>query len=211
VVSYTVTADGVAHRVARTATTDLPRVCDGQPLAAIARADGAALLVRCAAASSDEDAMAVLDLATSRVTKLASRSIRSFPAVCSPDSRSLAYFKPGACPRPAPVCQTRGLIADIGTGAEREILPSGYYLGTELAWTIGGLRLFQPECAEAGCFPPERVGTFLWDGTRFSKVSDLRLVASDGARSRSTSGCAPSATRPLFAMSSSAMGRPSRT
>jgi hypothetical protein len=68
------------------------------------------------------------------------------------------------------------------TGAEREILPSDYHLGTQLTWTSDGLRMFQPECAEAGCFPPERVGTFLWDGSRFNKVSDMRLIASDGAR-----------------------------
>jgi len=42
--------------------------------------------------------------------------------------------------------------------------------------------MFQPECADAGCFPPERVGTFLWDGARFNKVSDMKLIASDGAR-----------------------------
>jgi len=182
VVVYTVTADGVAHRIDRTGTTDLPRICDGQPVGAIARADGEALLVRCDAVSSDEDAMAVLDLASGRVTRLASRPFRSFPVAWSPDGGSLAYFRLGNCPMPAPVCQTRGVIADVGTGAEREILPSDYHLGTELAWTSGGLRMFQPECAEAGCFPPERVGTFLWDGTRFNKVSDLRLVASDGAQ-----------------------------
>src|SRR5437870_5627393 len=59
VVVYTVTADGVAHRIDRTGTTDLPRICDGQPVGAIARADGGALLVRCDAVPSDEDAMAV--------------------------------------------------------------------------------------------------------------------------------------------------------
>jgi len=26
------------------------------------------------------------------------------------------------------------------------------------------------------------VGTFLWDGARFNKISDMRLIASDGAR-----------------------------
>ena len=83
---------------------------------------------------------------------------------------------------PAPVCQTRAVIADVTTGAEREILPSEYHLGTQLTWTTDGLRMFQPECAEAGCFPPDRVGTFLWDGARFNRISDMRLIASDGTR-----------------------------
>jgi hypothetical protein len=148
----------------------------------MARPDGAALIVRCVGASSDDDTLTLLDIASSRVTKLAARSIRSFSIAWSPDGLSLAYFKLGDCPMPAPVCQTRGIMSDVGTGAEREILSSDYHLGTQLTWTSTGLRMFQPECAEAGCFPPEQVGTFLWDGARFNKTSDMRLIASDGAR-----------------------------
>jgi hypothetical protein len=42
--------------------------------------------------------------------------------------------------------------------------------------------MFQPECGDAGCFGPERVGTFRWDGARFNKISDQRLIATDGVR-----------------------------
>jgi hypothetical protein len=182
VVVYTVTNDGVAHKVSRAGTTDVGRVCEGRALGMLARADGAALLVRCIASSTDEEALAILDLASGRVTHLGSHPISSFSLAWSPDGRSVAFFKLGDCPMPAPVCQTRAVVADTSTGAEREILPSDYHLGTQLNWTSDGLRMFQPECAEAGCFPPERVGTFLWDGARFNKISDVRLIASDGAR-----------------------------
>jgi len=198
VVLYTVTADGVAHRVQRTGTTDLGRVCESQPLGAIARSDGAAVLVRCAGPSLDVQQFSVVDLATGRITKLLSRSLSSFPVAWSPDGRSIAYLTLGDCP-PGPVCQTRGVIADAASMTEREILPSDYHLGTQLAWTSAGLQMFQPECAEAGCFPPERVGTFIWDGSRFNKVSDMRLIASDGARfslyERVRSLADPSSTR----------------
>jgi len=115
------------------------------------------------------------------VTHLGSHVMSSFSLAWSPDGRSVAFFELGDCP-PGPVCQTRAVIAEVSTGTEREILPSDYHLRTEFTWTNDGLRMFQPECAEAGCFPPERVGTFLWDGARFNKVSDMRLIASDGAR-----------------------------
>ena len=183
VVVYTVTNDGVAHEVSRAGTTDVGRVCEGPgALGMLARADGAAFLVRCIGSSTDEDALAILDVASGRVTHLGAHPMSSFSLAWSPDGRSVAFFKLGDCPMPAPVCQTRAVIADVSTGAEREILPSDYHLGTQLTWTNDGLRMFQPECAEAGCFPPERVGTFLWDGARFNKISDMRLIASDGAR-----------------------------
>jgi hypothetical protein len=179
---YTVTDDGVAHKVSRAGTTDMGRVCEARALGVLARADGAAVLVRCISATTDQEALTILDVTSGRATHLAAHPISSFSLAWSPDGRSVAFFKLGDCPMPAPVCQTRAVVADTLTGAEREILPSDYHLGTQLTWTSDGLRMFQPECAEAGCFPPERVGTFLWDGSHFNKVSDMRLIASDGAR-----------------------------
>src|SRR4029077_12402739 len=44
---YTVTDDGIAHKVSHAATTDVARVCEFRALGILARADGAALLVRC--------------------------------------------------------------------------------------------------------------------------------------------------------------------
>src|SRR5205814_1591337 len=58
VVVYTVTNDGVAHEVSRAGTTDVGRVCEGPgALGMLARADGAAFLVRCIGSSTDEDAL----------------------------------------------------------------------------------------------------------------------------------------------------------
>ena len=57
---YTVTNDGVAHKVSRAGTTDVGRVCEGPgALGMLARADGAAFLVRCIGSSTDEDALAI--------------------------------------------------------------------------------------------------------------------------------------------------------
>ena len=179
---YTVTSDGIAHKVSRAATTDLGRVCDGRALGVLARPDGAAILVRCIAPVTDEEMLTILDVASGRVTHLVARPVFAFPVAWSPDGLSVAFFKLGDCPMPAPVCQTRAVIEDVATGAEREILPSDYHLSTELRWDSDGLRMFQPECGDAGCFPPDRVGTFRWDGVRFNKISDLRLVATDGVR-----------------------------
>jgi hypothetical protein len=179
---YAVTNDGIAQKVSRAGTTDLGRVCEGRALGMLARADGAALLVRCISSTTSEEALAVLDLASGQVRHLAAHPISAFSLAWSPDGRSVAFFKLGDCPMPAPVCQTRAVVADTSTGGEREILPSDYHLGTQLTWAGDGLRMFQPECAEAGCFSPDRVGTFLWDGARFNKISDKRLIASDGAR-----------------------------
>ena len=179
---YTVTSDGVAHSVSMAGTTDFGRVCEGRTLAVLARADRAALLVRFISSTTDEEAMAILDIASGRVTHLAVHPVSFFSIAWSPDGRSVAYFKLGDCPTPAPVCQTRAVVADTSTGAEREILSSDYHLSTELRWESGGLRMFQPECGDAGCFPPERVGTFRWDGTRFTKISENRLIATDGVR-----------------------------
>ena len=114
VVVYTVTNDGVAHKVSRAGTTDVGRVCEGPgALGMLARADGAAFLVRCIGSSTDEDALAILDVASGRVTHLGAHPMSSFSLAWSPDGRSVAFFKLGDCPMPAPVCQTRAVIADL--------------------------------------------------------------------------------------------------
>lgn len=182
VVLYTVTSDGIAHKVSSVGTTDIGRVCEGRTLAMLARADGAALLVRCISSGADEESFVIVDLARGNAKVLPAHPVSFFSVAWSPDGRSVAYFKLGDCPMPAPVCQTRAVVADTSTGAEREILSSDYHLSTELRWESDGLRMFQPECGDAGCFPPERVGTFRWDGTRFTKISDNRLIATDGVR-----------------------------
>src|SRR5213076_96224 len=52
---YTVTDDGIAHKVSQAATSDLGRVCDGRALGMLARDDGAALLVRCISSTNSEE------------------------------------------------------------------------------------------------------------------------------------------------------------
>src|SRR5438105_6414781 len=182
VVLYTVTDDGIAHKISSAGTTNIGRACEGRALGMLARADGAAILVRCISANTDAESLVILDLVSGRATPLPAHPIASFSVAWSPDGRSVAYFKLGDCPMPAPVCQTRAVLADVATGAEREVLPTEYHLSTELRWDADGLRMFQPECGDAGCFSPERVGTFRWDGVRFNKISAERLVATDGVR-----------------------------
>jgi hypothetical protein len=82
---------------------------------------------------------------------------------------------------PAPVCQTRAVLIDVASKTERELLPSGYYLGATLEWTTLGLTLFQPECSDGGCSGTgDKGGTFVWDGSAFKKWSGLRFVAKSG-------------------------------
>src|SRR5438046_4288220 len=130
VVVYTVTNDGVAHEVSRAGTTDVGRVCEGPgALGMLARADGAAFLVRCIGSSTDEDALAILDVASGRVTHLGAHPMSSFSLAWSPDGRSVAFFKLGDCTVPAPVCQNRAVIDVLSTGAARETAPRAYAMG----------------------------------------------------------------------------------
>ncbi len=91
-------------------------------------------------------------------------------------------FEKGDCVPTAPVCQTQAVLLDLATDAKRVILPSNYYLGATLGWTALGLTYFQPQCAEAGCvgIASGRDGTWVWDGTRFVKKTDLRFIARSG-------------------------------
>jgi hypothetical protein len=79
------------------------------------------------------------------------------------------------------VCQSRAVLIDVASKTERELLPGGYHLGATLEWTTLGLTLFQPECADAGCAGfGDKGGTFIWDGSTFTRWSDLRFVARSG-------------------------------
>jgi hypothetical protein len=100
----------------------------------------------------------------------------------SPDGRfAIAHFF-GDCPMPAPVCQTKSVLIDLDTNARREVLPSDYWMNTEMRWTPFGLTYFLPECSPAGCAGPDKAGTYLWDGAAWAKLSPHRLVdvATDG-------------------------------
>jgi hypothetical protein len=159
-------------------TKELARPCG--PLSKL-EARPAGLVAMCRAASGDSAEVRLISIPDGRVTVIASGVHSTWPADVSPDGRSAAAFRSGACPSPAPVCQTRAVLIDVASKTEREILPSGYHLGATIEWTALGLTLFQPECAEAGCAgPSERSGTFIWEGSAFRKWSDLRFVAKSG-------------------------------
>jgi hypothetical protein len=168
----------VVRQRTESATTDLARPCG--PLVRL-EARPAGLLTWCRSASEDSAELRLISLSDGRVTVLATGTIPSRSADVSPDGRSAAAFRSGNCERLAPVCQTRAVLVDVASKAEREILPSGYHLGATIGWTALGLTLFQPECAEAGCIgEPDKRGTFVWDGSAFKRWSDLRFVATSG-------------------------------
>jgi len=140
----------------------------------------AGLLASCRA-SSESAELRLISIPDGRVIFLASGIHSSWNADVSPDGRSVAAFRGGACPPGPPVCQTHAVLIDVASKSERELLPSGYHLGATLEWNVLGLTLFQPECAEAGCAGPgDKSGTFVWDGSAFKKWSDLRFVAKSG-------------------------------
>jgi hypothetical protein len=142
------------------------------------------LLAECRGGPDVGEDLRLVSLGTGRASLLVSGTFlrNSWPAALSPDGRSVAAFRLGNCDGPAPVCQTRVVLVDVGTGTEREILPGGHHLGARISWTPLGLTLFQPECAEAGCAGTgDKGGTFVWDGAAFKRWSDLRFVASAGS------------------------------
>lgn len=158
-------------------TTEIARPC-----AQVRRLEArpAGLLAWCGDASDLAD-LFLISIPDGRVTALASGTVASWSADVSPDGRSVAAFRAAACVAGPPVCQTRAVLIDVASKTEREILPAGYPLGATLEWNALGLTLFQPECAEAGCAgPSDKSGTFLWDGTAFKKLEDLRFVAKSG-------------------------------
>ena len=160
------------------ATSELARPC-GEVATLEARTTG--LLVTCRTPSPDSAELRLVSIPDGRVTVLASGVHPSWHADISPDGRSVVAFRLGNCVSPAPVCQTRAVLIDVTSKSERELLPSGYYLGATLGWTSLGLTLFQPECAEAGCAGRDKTGTFVWDGSAFKRWADLRFVETSGA------------------------------
>jgi hypothetical protein len=167
----------VSERTAST-TKELARPCG--PLFRL-EARPAGLVALCRAASGDAAELRLISIPDGRVTVIASGLHSSWPADVSPDGRSAVGFRSGACPSPAPVCQTRAVLIDVASKTEREILPSGYHLGATIEWTALGLTLFQPECAEAGCAGAgDESGTFVWNGSEFKKWGDLRFIAQSG-------------------------------
>jgi hypothetical protein len=104
-----------------------------------------------------------------------------YPLAVAPDRTQMVVWRRGDCPSPAPVCDARFMLRELASGAERVLLPNGYYLGASIGWTPLGLTYVQPECAEAGCAGGgDKGGTFVWDGTTFVRHSPLRLVAAAG-------------------------------
>ena len=167
----------IVHQRTESATKEFARPCG--PLFKL-ETRPAGLLASCRA-SSESAELRLISIPDGRVIFLASGIHSSWNADVSPDGRSVAAFRGGACPPGPPVCQTHAVLIDVASKTERELLPSGYHLGATLEWNVLGLTLFQPECAEAGCAGPgDKSGTFVWDGSAFKKWSDLRFVAKSG-------------------------------
>jgi hypothetical protein len=169
----------IVRQRTESATKELARPCG--PVVRL-EAGQAGLLAWCSNAPADTNELRLISLPDGRVTVIASGAMPSnWPAAVSPDGRFAAAFRLGDCPVPAPVCQTRAVLVDLTSKTEREIVPSGYHLGSTLEWTALGLTFFQPECAEAGCVgDADKRGTFVWDGSAFKKWGDLRFVAKSG-------------------------------
>ena len=176
---YTLANDGNAHRYNEKGDVVVGRVCD-QPRRAALAGDGRTVLGWCAGSGMDLEDMYRL---TPRPQRVVSGVLTSWPADLSPDGTQAVAFEMGICEPTAPVCQTRAVLLDLGSGIKREILPSNYYLGSRLGWTALGLTHFQPQCAEAGCvgIVGDRDGTWVWDGARFVKKTSLRFVARNGS------------------------------
>lgn len=171
---------GIVRQRTEAGALELARPC-GEVAQLEARPVG--LLAWCTTATIDSEDLRLITIPDGRVTTvLASNALRAWPADISPDGRSVAMYRLGDCPMPAPVCQTRLVLIDLANHTERELLPSGYHLGSTLEWTALGLTFFQPECADAGCVGEvDRRGTFVWDGSGFKRWSELRFVASAGS------------------------------
>jgi hypothetical protein len=138
------------------------------------------LVVSCSPKGAEITDVHRVDRQTGAATRLDMRLAVKAGGVMSPDGRYLLTYRPGACPMPAPVCQSRLILTDVVSGSEREAL-AGYHLGATFAWTPLGLTMFQPECAEAGCSGiGDAGGTFVWNGSAFVKHSPMKFVTSAG-------------------------------
>jgi hypothetical protein len=144
-------------------------------------ADGRWAFMQCStppspSANADDRTAAVYDLKGRTVRVISGTSAIGIGPI-NADGTTLVAGQRGDCPMPAPVCQSKWALIDVVTGIARPLLPSGYWLGIEFRWTPLGLSYFLPTCAEAGC--TDKAGTYLWDGTRWSKYADERLVEAD--------------------------------
>jgi hypothetical protein len=117
----------------------------------------------------------VFDLSTKQLLEVSGTSEMGLGPI-SPDGRFAIAAAVGDCSLPAPSCQTKHLLIDLGTSARHEILPSDYWLGLEMRWTSFGLTYFLPECSSSGCPGPDKAGTYRWDGAAWTKVSTHRVV-----------------------------------
>jgi hypothetical protein len=175
VVVYEAEGSIIRQRTASTAK-EVARSC-AQPVRLEARPAG---LLQWCLTGQDSSELRLVSVPDGGVTVLATGTMASWSADVSPDGRSVAAFRLGACPMPAATCQTRAVLIDVVTKTERELLPSGGHHGATLEWTALGLTLFQPQCSDGPCAGADRAGTFVWDGSAFKKWSDLRFVAKSG-------------------------------
>lgn len=172
---YVIDSSGIAHRRSAGDETVVGPVCSS-PERVTNTWDARDALVGCGVLSHQEDLYRLVP----RPQRVLTGAMESWPADMSPDGMLSVGFEVGPCVSAAPVCQEHVVLVDVASGARRVILPDGYHLGATVAWTALGLTFFQPECAEAGCAGVENAGTFVWDGTRFVRRSELRFIAKNG-------------------------------
>lgn len=138
---------------------------------------------RAIAGATDPDARDafVYDVVTKQKRALAGTSAAGIGPI-APDGSSIVVAGLGNCPMPAPVCQTRRYLLDLNTGSRQELLPSDYWLDTEVRWTAAGLTYFLPECSSAGCAGTDKSGTYSYSFStrRWMKITADRLVFANG-------------------------------
>jgi len=83
---------------------------------------------------------------------------------------------------PAPVCQTRWFILNLNTSSRQELLPSDYWLDTEVRWTGIGLTYFRPECSSSGCAGSQKSGTYYYNAALriWNRTSGDRMALTNG-------------------------------
>lgn len=177
------TWDGRIHHGVDAAGATIPgvQVCTGRVWRIEVAPSGAEAIVAC-----DDGAGRIVglryDLASRRATELRLGEPYIPPTLAwSGDGKLVAYLAPGDCPMPAPICKTRVLLNEMATGQVRQVHADEYNVG-ELRWTALGLTVFLPQRSPSGIRPPDKAGTFLWDGRNWSRLSQHRLVATDGTR-----------------------------
>lgn len=172
---YVVDGSGIAHRHGAGDETVVGPVCSS-PERVTSTWNARNALVACGVLPHQEELYRLVP----RPQRVLTGAMESWTADMSPDGTLSVGFEVGPCVSPAPVCQEHVVLVDVASGARRVILPDGYHLGATVGWTALGLTFFQPECAEAGCSGVENAGTFVWDGKRFVRRSELRFIAKNG-------------------------------